>query len=147
MVIEVQDISSLGKVTKHLISLMDRYKIFLLQGDLGAGKTTLVKQWMKDLRIDDHVSSPTFSIINEYRSADLSVFHMDMYRLEDIDEALNIGIEEYIYGSESYNIIEWPGLIMNLLDDNYVLININVTDELRTFSITTHQDEVSAQLR
>lgn len=141
MVIEVRDISSLSKVTEHLITLMDEYNIFLLKGDLGAGKTTLVKQWMRDMGIDDNVSSPTFSIINEYRNAEHSVFHMDMYRLKDIDEALNIGIEEYIYGSESYNIIEWPGLIMNLIDDAYVLINISVTEEQRIFTITTHQDQ------
>ncbi len=144
MIIAVQDISSLSKVTTHLISLMDEYKIFLLKGDLGAGKTTLVKEWMKLLGVDEDVSSPTFSIINEYRNATHSVYHMDMYRLREIDEALNIGIEEYIYGSESYNIIEWPGLIMDLIDDPYVMININVEDDQRTFTITAHQGTMEA---
>lgn len=138
MIIEVKDISSLSKVTEHLISLMDEYKIFLLKGDLGAGKTTLVKQWMKDLGIEEDVSSPTFSIINEYRNATHSVYHMDMYRLKEIDEALNIGIEEYIYGSDSFNIIEWPSLIMDLIDDPYVMIHINVEGDQRTFTISTH---------
>lgn len=140
MILEARDISSLSKVTEELISLMDKYKIFLLKGDLGAGKTTLVKRWMKDLGINDDVSSPTFSIINEYRSDQHSAYHMDMYRLKEIDEALNIGIEEYIYESDSYKIIEWPGLIMDLIDDPYILININVKDQIRTFTITTHQD-------
>lgn len=140
MILEARDISSLSKVTEELISLMDKYKIFLLKGDLGAGKTTLVKRWMKDLGINDDVSSPTFSIINEYRSDQHSAYHMDMYRLKEIDEALNIGIEEYIYESDSYKIIEWPGLIMDLIDDPYILININVKDQIRTFAITTHQD-------
>ena len=141
MILEVQNISALSKVTAHLITLMEHYKIFLLKGDLGAGKTTLVKQWMNDIGIVENVSSPTFSIINGYRSTERSVFHMDMYRLKEIDEALNIGIEEYIYESGSYNIIEWPGLIMNLIDDAYVLINISVTEEQRTFTITEHQVE------
>ena len=141
MILEVQNISALSKVTAHLITLMEHYKIFLLKGDLGAGKTTLVKQWMNDIGIVENVSSPTFSIINEYRNTERSVFHMDMYRLKEIDEALNIGIEEYIYESGSYNIIEWPGLIMNLIDDAYVLINISVTEEQRTFTITEHQVE------
>ena len=138
MKIKIDDISSLSKVTRHLITLMNEYKIFLLKGDLGAGKTTLVKQWMKDLSISDDVSSPTFSIINEYRSTKHSVYHMDMYRLKDVDEALNIGIEEYIYSRDSYNIIEWPDLIIDLIDDPFVMILIDVEGDQRTFNISTY---------
>ncbi len=134
MVIEVPDISSLSKVTTHLISLMNEYKIFLLSGDLGAGKTTLVKQWMQDCGIKEPVSSPTFSIINEYRGSNKTVFHMDMYRLKEIDEAYNIGFEEYLDNTTATKIIEWPGLILDLINDDYVNVKISVKDEIRIFS-------------
>ncbi len=135
MKITISDISQLTEVTQQLIDLMDRYNIFLLKGDLGSGKTTLVKQWMADLGTKDLVSSPTFSIINEYHAKNKIIYHMDMYRLQSIDEALNIGIEEYIYKSDHYNIIEWPDLILNLIDESYIMIEICVDDNQRTFAI------------
>ena len=89
--------------------------LLLFQGDLGAGKTTLVKALCRELGSDDEVSSPTFALVNEYRdSQDNPMYHIDLYRLKDLDEALGIGIEEYI-SSGKRCFIEWPEIILDTL--------------------------------
>ena len=100
-------------------ALLDTGKrILLLEGELGAGKTTLVIALCRALGSPDEVSSPTFSLINEYRDAsDQPVFHIDLYRLSTQEEALRIGIEEYLY-SGAWCFIEWPGLIEGLVGDD-----------------------------
>ena len=130
-------IDDLQAVVAHLVALTQTYDCFLLIGDLGAGKTTTVRHWMAALEVDESVSSPTFSLINEYRNADLRIFHMDMYRLNDIEEAFNIGIEEYLDDSEAIKIIEWPGLILDLLIPPYVSVNIELSGNMRLFKIDT----------
>jgi len=135
MEVSIQDISELTQVTTYLTGLMSIHKIFLLKGDLGAGKTTLVKHWMEELKVSDTVSSPTFSLVNEYIGPHHSIYHMDMYRLEDISEAYDIGIEEYLYDSEHHCIIEWPGIIMEILHPAFVVVEINVEELVRTISI------------
>ena len=93
--------------------------IFLFSGDLGSGKTTMIKQICKDLGVVDEISSPTFSLVNEYRTKDdLPVYHFDLYRLKDLDEAQNIGITEYL-DSGNLCLIEWPELILPLLEFPY----------------------------
>ncbi len=110
--------------------------ILLLRGDLGAGKTTLVKQLMAHLGSTDEVSSPTFSIINEYVTSRGAVYHMDLYRLKDEAEAIDIGIEEYLDSGELC-VIEWPELIVDLLPEEYCEIQIEV-DEMACRTITIH---------
>lgn len=104
------------------------HSIVALQGDLGVGKTTFVKALMKYLGSDDLVNSPTFSIVNEYMSARGMVYHMDLYRLESIDELLDIGFEEYIDSGELC-IIEWPELAFPILKDSCILISISMNEE------------------
>ena len=106
----------------------DYSNIVLLKGDLGAGKTAFVKAFCKNIDCSDQVSSPTFSLVNEYMCADEKIYHIDLYRLESVDEALDIGIEEYIY-STGYCFIEWPDIIQGLLPDRYIEVCITSTEE------------------
>ncbi|TBN06904.1 tRNA (adenosine(37)-N6)-threonylcarbamoyltransferase complex ATPase subunit type 1 TsaE [Hyunsoonleella flava] len=104
-------------VAEQLIKKINS-KTILLHGKMGVGKTTLVKSIAKALGSKDEVSSPTFSIINEYQLDDGLLYHFDLYRISDIEEAYNFGIEEYLY-SDNWIIIEWPDVIKPLLGDNY----------------------------
>ena len=114
--------------------LPESTRIVLLSGDLGAGKTALVKEFVSILESDDMVSSPTFSIINEYEGAS-RIVHIDLYRLETLEEALDIGIEDYIESGD-WVFIEWPGLIMPLIHSGYASIDIRVEpDSSRNFRI------------
>lgn len=127
---ELQDIAH------EIIQYAGDVKVWLLEGQLGAGKTTLVKNIGFNLQVLDNMSSPTYSIVNEYETmAGNLVYHIDCYRLKNEAEALDIGIEEYLY-ADSYCFIEWPDKIMNLLPDNYLTIAIEVgVDESRTFNL------------
>ena len=103
---------------------------------LGAGKTTFVKCLLAELGTLDDVTSPTYSIINEYTYEKGLIYHLDLYRLNTIDEALNIGIEEYLH-SGNYCLIEWYKLIESILPDNCVKIEIDVNqDSSRKFLIS-----------
>ena len=100
-----------------------KYKVVTLTGDLGAGKTTLVKAIGKELGVEDHMSSPTFALVNTYQGKNIDIYHIDLYRIEDIEEALQIGIEEYLYG-DGICFIEWPEVIESLLPEQYLSIKI-----------------------
>ncbi len=89
-------------------------KILLFYGDMGVGKTTLIKEIAKRLGVTDTISSPTFSIVNEYEIENDKVYHFDFYRIKNEEEALDIGIEEYFF-SDHWIMIEWPEKIENLL--------------------------------
>lgn len=103
-------------------------KVFLLEGELGAGKTTFVKAVCKYLGVEDMVDSPTFSIVNKYdypfAGKMKSIFHLDLYRIESTDEALDLGIYE-ILDSGDWVFIEWPEVIESLLDGDECKINIS----------------------
>ena len=103
-------------------------KIFLFYGDMGAGKTTFIKSICQKLGVDDTVSSPTFSIVNEYASPAGPVFHFDFYRLKTETEAMDLGFEEYLY-SGNYCFIEWPEKVPNLLPDHAVNVRITITGD------------------
>lgn len=97
-------------------------KIILFHGDMGVGKTTLIKEICKTLGTEDLISSPTFSIVNEYiTSNDETIFHFDFYRIDNEEEAYNIGVEDY-FDSNHWCLIEWPSVVENLLP----LENVNV---------------------
>ena len=111
-------LSELDQVAEKLLAEA-QYKTIVFIGDLGAGKTTLIKALVKQLGSNDHVSSPTFSILNEYRTdAGTVIYHMDLYRLKSQIEAFDMGLEE-ILESSSWKFIEWPDKINNLLDMDY----------------------------
>ena len=98
-------------------------KIFLFYGDMGVGKTTLIKEIVKQLGVTEISGSPSFSIVNEYEGKDGSIYHFDFYRINDIEEAYDIGLEEYFYG-DNYVFIEWPEKIKELLPENATVLNI-----------------------
>lgn len=118
----------LGSVIQYIVERSVVDPICLIYGDLGAGKTTTVKHIVKKMGSQDDVSSPTFSLINEYESVHGVIYHMDMYRIETIEEALDIGIEEYL-DSGKVCLIEWPQLIEDLIEENFMKISITVDAE------------------
>jgi tRNA threonylcarbamoyladenosine biosynthesis protein TsaE len=127
------------KITaSQLIALFPNERIFAFIGDLGAGKTTFIKELCASFDIEPElVSSPTFSIINEYLSPKLNaeLYHMDFYRIEDESEAEEIDLYDYL-DSGKYCFIEWPSQIKNLLPENYVQVEIKVKrDQTRSFRI------------
>lgn len=113
------------EAANHIVDLMDDFRIFILKGNLGAGKTTLVKEVCELLDSEDVVTSPTFALINPYKTRIGEVFHMDMYRINTMQEAIEFGIEEYLW-DEYFCFIEWPDIIQSLLPSNYISIEINL---------------------
>lgn len=116
---------------KKLLKHYSNSRIFAFSGSMGAGKTTLIKAICKLLAASDITSSPTFTIVNEYRREGADpLFHIDLYRIKKIEEAYDFGIEEYLSGG-SYCFIEWPDLIEDLLPEGtiHVLITVGKNEE------------------
>jgi len=103
-------------------------KTLLFYGDMGVGKTTLIKAIVKVLGSNDEVSSPTFSIVNEYELENDKIFHFDLYRIEDIEEAYNFGIEDYLY-SNNWILMEWPEKIESILIDDFHKIELKIVSQ------------------
>lgn len=120
-------LETLDSVAKQIIETVPHSKIILFNGDLGAGKTTLIKELVKILGCNETVSSPTYSLVNEYEAENTSIYHFDLYRLEDEEELYNFGIEEYLNTSH-WIFVEWPDLLKPLLDYNYYEITIKRLD-------------------
>jgi len=117
--------------------ILEKYnsKIFLFYGEMGVGKTSFIKKFCKELRVSDIVSSPTFSIVNQYSNVnDEIIYHFDFYRTEKKEEVFDIGYEEYLFSS-SYCFIEWPEKIEDLLPTNYLKINMKLDDNNRIINI------------
>lgn len=120
------ELEDLPKISQLLIREYGDVKIWLFDGEMGAGKTTLIKQICKDLGVEENVSSPTFSIVNEYFSSSCgTIYHFDFYRLKHEIEALDIGVDEY-FESNCYCFIEWHSKIFSLIPDYNVELAINV---------------------
>jgi len=133
----VNHISELAEVASSVIELMKEYRIFLLNGEMGVGKTTFMKVLGQQLQLKDEVSSPTYSIANEYvLPNEKKLFHFDLYRIKEMEELLEMGFEEYIY-SDDYCFIEWPQIARELLTDNLAQINIQVKNEVRFIELLT----------
>lgn len=128
-------------VARQVIEAACNEKIWVFQGQMGAGKTTLIKSLAKEMGVSDSVSSPTFGIVNEYEtSAGAKIFHFDFYRLDDPMEALDIGIEEYFYSGE-YCWIEWAEKMAQFIPDEFLLIRITPdSDQVRTITLQHSQD-------
>jgi tRNA threonylcarbamoyladenosine biosynthesis protein TsaE len=128
--------NEIKKAVKFLLSDSGNQKILLFYGEMGAGKTTFIKAFCAALGVEDTVSSPTFSIVNEYQSTKGIIYHFDFYRLKNQTEALDLGLEEYL-DSGNYCLIEWPEKIPDLLPENYVHISLKVRpDQQRKLTIT-----------
>jgi tRNA threonylcarbamoyladenosine biosynthesis protein TsaE len=117
-------LSELSDLVGEIYPLISAYKIFLLSGDLGAGKTTFLKMLLHRFGVMDPVTSPTFSIVNEYMTNDNQlVYHMDLYRLRDSVELIEIGIPDMLDG-QALCFIEWPEFVQNFLSTDVVHIYI-----------------------
>ena len=116
-------------VSDHIKDLINNYTIFLFEGDMGSGKTTLIKQIVKDIGISENVKSPTFSLVNEYIENDLIIFHFDLYRINKENELDSIGFYEYL-DSGKLCFIEWPNIAIQNIYKDYVLIKISITGDL-----------------
>lgn len=123
MLIEGTGLNNLSDTADQIISFSDNSRVWLFNGEMGAGKTTLIKAICKQLSVEDNVTSPTFSIINEYRSDTEPLYHFDFFRVKSLEEALQAGVEDYFF-SGHYCFIEWPDIISAILPDQYLNINI-----------------------
>lgn len=118
-------IDELESVTQQIIAQQPN-KVILFNGEMGVGKTTLIKQLCKELGVLDATSSPTFSLVNEYETtANQIVYHFDFYRLKNEMEALDMGADDYFY-SENWCFIEWAEKIPNLIPEHHSIITIEL---------------------
>lgn len=127
--------SQLENVANKLLQQFPEERIFCFYGEMGSGKTTLIKKICENLGVQNITSSPTFAIVNEYHGqSNMPIYHFDFYRIDDIREAEDIGFQEYLY-SGSYCFIEWTEKIEKLLDDIYVRVEIErIDDSTRKFT-------------
>ena len=139
-VIEIDGLEGLEKAADAFVRLMGDYTIFAFYGEMGAGKTTFINALSRRLGVEeDMANSPSFSIINEYRSdttAEL-IYHFDLYRLESLEEAMDIGVEDY-FDSGVLCLLEWPERIEPMLPDDTVRVDIAVDPDSgrRTLTVT-----------
>ncbi len=124
-IIEIKDIEDLPRAAGELLAAIGTRRIVALRGKMGAGKTTLVAEMMRQLKMDDEASSPTFAIANEYHSSETgqTVYHFDFYRLESSAEAYDIGIEDY-WDSGNLCLMEWTENIEDILPEETLFIEI-----------------------
>lgn len=127
MVYEVYDIDGTKKIALDFAKQLKGGDVICMYGDLGAGKTEFVRALARGLGIDDYITSPTFTILNEY-SGDINLYHFDVYRIADSDEMYEIGYDEYIDG-DGVCVIEWAELIEDILPRRRYNITINTDTE------------------
>lgn len=128
MEFKVANPAGLADAAKWLIDRAGNKRVFVFQAAMGAGKTTFIKAICEHLHVEDSTSSPTFSIVNEYRSEQGPIYHFDFYRLKEEQEAFDLGYEEYFYSGD-YCFIEWPEKIPNLIPEDAALVKIEVSDD------------------
>lgn len=125
---KINGIEELSKVSDLLISWRDKSNIIAFYGNMGAGKTTLVKNLCSRLGVQDEVNSPTFALVNEYQTETFdSVFHFDFYRIKSLEEVFDIGYEDYFYGG-SLCLLEWPELIDPIMPEHFIKVDITLGD-------------------
>ena len=129
--IHVPSLDKLPEAAEKFVETMGDETVYAFYGDMGAGKTTFINALCRRLGVEDDVTnSPSFAIINEYRSDNTAelIYHFDLYRLEGIDEALEIGVEDY-FDSGALCFLEWPERIADILPDDTVRVDIRVNDD------------------
>ena len=126
MTITIPTLEAIDEAARQFLDAMDGRTVFAFEGGMGAGKTTFIRALCRQLGVTDTVTSPTFAIVNEYSAPAESIYHFDFYRLKDIQDAVAIGLEDYLYGG-SICLIEWPGLVDPLLPDDTVRDTYRIT--------------------
>ena len=125
MELVLKSLESIHETAKEFIELTKSYTVTAFYGEMGAGKTTFIKALCNELNVTDQVSSPTFAIVNEYKTTEARpLFHFDFYRIKTIEEVYDFGYEEYFYSGEICY-IEWPELIEELLPENCLKVKIS----------------------
>lgn len=134
--LHIESEEQLREVAKELLASLDGRTVVALRGEMGAGKTTLIRAVAEELGVEDQVTSPTFALVNQYEGgAGERLFHFDFYRIEDEREAFDLGYEEYFYSGDLC-FVEWPEKIEGLLPEERVELRIHVEGEKeRTFEI------------
>jgi tRNA threonylcarbamoyladenosine biosynthesis protein TsaE len=136
-------LNQIQDAARQLIAYAGEVKIWVFQGQMGAGKTTLIKALSKEMNVLDQVSSPTFGIVNEYETnARERIYHFDFYRMDNPLEALDIGIEEYFYSGE-YCWIEWAEKIAQFLPEEFLLIRIVIDSEQNRIITLQHTQDAN----
>ena len=128
MEISVYSLSDLDQAAAQLLAFAGERRKFAFYGEIGAGKTTFIQAICRRLGVREAVVSPTFALVNEYRTDDDElIYHLDLYRLKNVQEALDIGIEDRLY-DENYCFIEWPELVEDLLPEDTVRIKLSIVE-------------------
>jgi tRNA threonylcarbamoyladenosine biosynthesis protein TsaE len=125
----------LNNVAKQILEVIGERKIVLFKGEMGAGKTTLIKALCRQLNVTDNVSSPTFSIVNEYHSVIEVIYHFDFYRINNLREVYDMGYEEYFFSGHRC-FVEWPEKIEGIINFDYILVQVEAKNEIRTIIVT-----------
>lgn len=131
---QIEGLAALPEYSQRLLETFPNARVLAFTGEVGAGKTTFIQQICKQLGIIEVVSSPTFALVNEYGYTDSmsgakdSAYHLDLYRLRTIEEALDIGIEDYLY-SGKYCFVEWPEIIEALLPEDTLRIHLEILSD------------------
>lgn len=130
MEIKIQSLEHIHEAAREFIAAMGDNTVFALYGKMGAGKTTFIKALCQELGVEDVVTSPTFAVINEYRSdiAGELIYHFDFYRIKKLEEVYDIGYEDYFY-SGALCFIEWPELVEELLPGNTIKVTIEELED------------------
>lgn len=127
--IQVSGLEDLPQAAQQIINFAGAQAIWIFDGEMGAGKTTLIQEICRQLGVLDAVSSPTFSIVNEYANQKNAIYyHFDFYRLRDEFEAMDVGVEEY-FDSGNTCFIEWASKIANLIPESFLHIHLELIDE------------------